>query len=213
MRRSFAWGFLLLTLTIVVTLAVTNLISRYISIFDYIPNETVQIVGKTIIEISAALIGFWSLILVFILRSIQSSKNGTITQIHKTNLKLASLVIRKEFEGKRRQKIIDSQIDLHKKWLGFLNELVVWTNGGIRGILVFGIVVIIFFIASILSSMAIMGMSMAQTKLSNEFVEFLGVHYSKMSLPLSMLFTGIIAMFVAMVLIVPEMPAFVSKTK
>jgi hypothetical protein len=203
MNRKFIWGLIGLAM-IIAGVIVPLWILRLISIFDYIPDETVQIFGKTIIKISAALIGFWGIILVFILKSIQSYRERTIAQIHKINLKLNNLVVKKEFEDKAKGKFIDSQIDLNEKWVNLLNKHVIWANDRIRDICYIGIIVVAIFIASILSSMAVMGISMTNKKLSNEFVEFLGVPYSYMSFPLIALIFGIIGIFIGIISIAPE---------
>jgi hypothetical protein len=203
MSRKIIWslaGLAVITAGVIVPLWML----RFISLFDYIPNETVQIMGKTIIEVSGALIGFWGIILVFILRSIQSYRDRTITQIHKINLKLVNLAVRKELEEKTNRKFIDSQIDLSEKWMNFLNKSVTWANDRIRNICYMGIAVTAVFIASILSSMAVMGMSMTNRVLSTEFVEFLGVPYSYMSIPLMLLILGIIGIFTGIIFIAPE---------
>jgi len=198
---------ILIGLTLVVAAFAPFWISNWISVeVDYVPNKTVQITCKAVIDISAALLGFFGLILVFDLKSIQSSRDRAIGEIYRIAEKQANLVVRKDFEGKMKRKLIESQLDLNKKRVDTLIKYFEQENEIIRTTCCLGAVVVAFFVVSILSSIAVMGKSMTEKSLSNEFVEFLGVPPGYMSIPLMFLIMGIIFIFVEIILIAPWKP-------
>lgn len=185
--------------------------SRFIVFGDYIPNETVQIIGKIIIEVSATLIGFWGVILVFQLREIHVYRDNINNQTIEYFLRMKDVVNRKEIEDKTKQKIIDQQIKLEKKWfnetwMSYQKKSIEWANKGIRLMCYMGMGIVGIFVLCIFSSLALMSSSMSASLDVSEFVEYLGTSGLQMSIPLILLASGIIYIFMAMLLIVPAKP-------
>jgi hypothetical protein len=181
--------------------------SRFIIFVDYILNETVQIIGKIIIEASATLIGFWGVILVFILKSTQSYKEQNETQMYEITSKQVDLLVKKEFETEEeQQKIIELQMEKNKKWLSLLARNVTWANDWMRAMCYWGMGVVGIFIVCIFSSLELMSTSMTASLEVSEFVETLGPSGLQMSFPLMLFAFGISYIFIAILFIAPKKP-------
>jgi len=180
--------------------------SRYIIFADYIQHETVQIIGQILIEASVTLIGFWGVILVYILKSTQSFKQQNETQMFEITSKHVELAVKKEFETEEKQKIIELQLEKYKKWLSLLERNVTWADDGIRAMCYWGMGVVGIFVVCIFSSLALMSDSMTASLEVSEFVETLGPTGLQMSLPLMLFAFGIILIFMAILFIAPEKP-------
>lgn len=180
--------------------------SRYIIFADYIQHETVQIIGQILIEASVTLIGFWGVILVYILKSTQSFKQQNETQMFEITSKHVELALKKEFETEEKQKIIERQLEKYKKWLSLLERNVTWADNGIRAMCYWGIGVVGIFIVCIFSSLALMSDSMTASLEVSEFIVTLGPTGLQMSFPLMFFASGIIFIFLAILFIAPNKP-------
>jgi hypothetical protein len=175
--------------------------SRFIIFEEFIPNETVQIVGQIFIEASATLIGFWGVVLVFVLKSTQSYKEQRNTEIYKILRKQTELTIKKEFEEKK-QDYIEKQIKLNDNWLKHLENRVTWANELISAVCVMGMSVVALFILCIFSSLSMMSTSMTTSlEPPQEFVKNLPTASSELLFPLTFFALGIIFIFGLMIVL------------
>jgi len=181
-------------------------IASYIAIDGFVPNATVQVIGRIIVDVGIALLAFWSVIFVFLLRSFQTYRDTKITESEATNLKLADLKVRKQYESKNKQKSLDSEIVQLEKWDKYLMQYVVYAEAGIRVICEVGIFVMAAFASAIIWTMAIVARSMSQYTVSDEYVQFPGLHSLDVLMPMVLLMAGIIGIMVGFLFIYPKKP-------
>jgi len=180
--------------------------SRFIIFADYIPYETVQMFGPILIEASATLIGFWGIILVYILKSTQSFKQQNETRIWEISFKQVELLSKKEFETEEEQKTIEKQMERYEKGLSFLERNVTWADDAIRMMCYWGMGVVGIFILCIFSSLDLMRTSMAARLDVSEFVQHLVPSGLQMIFPILMFAFGINLIFLAIFFISPAKP-------
>lgn len=161
------------------------LIFKYTSTNDFIIADTATTLLKTLIEVNVTLLGFWGLIIVYLLNSLNNLRDQAMTSIREILLKSSDLEIKKfENEDAERNKFIEMTLKVMGKTIETYRKGIKNILYNIRITCYSSVIVATIFIVSIILCVFSIGE-----------IDVNGLHYKYLSLSLALMLLGIFSMF------------------